>query len=116
VVRGDERRNAGRDDAPGAEQDRPGPGQQAAYYMARDAHGTALAFAGAALFGRFGVLFILVSRPDRQPDASLGAVLAAHPPRLRPRLLRSQAPARRLRPARSGWQSVLPAPGGLPSP
>ena len=54
----------------GPEQAKPGPGQQAAYYVARDAHGTALAFAAAALFDHFAVLFDLVSRPDRQPDAS----------------------------------------------
>ena len=59
-----------RGDKPGPEQDRPGPGQQAAYYVARDARGTPLAFAGAALFGQFAALFGLVSRPDRQPDAS----------------------------------------------
>ena len=59
-----------RDDRPGPEQDRPGPGQQVAYYVARDVRGTALAFAGAALFGHFAVLFALVSRPDQQPDAS----------------------------------------------
>ena len=59
-----------RGDEPGAQQDRPGPGQQAAYYVARDALGTPLAFAGAALFGHFAALFALVSRPDRQPDAS----------------------------------------------
>jgi hypothetical protein len=59
-----------RDDKPGPEQDRPGPGQQAAFYVARDGRGTALAFAGAALFGQFAALFSLVSRPDRQPDAS----------------------------------------------
>ena len=63
--------------------DRPGPEQRMAiaafeerlennlyYYVARDARGTPLAFAGAALFGQFGVLFSLVSRPDRQPGAS----------------------------------------------
>lgn len=59
-----------RGDKPGPEQDRPGPGQQAVYYVARDARGTPLAFAGAALFGQFAALFSLVSRPDRQPDAS----------------------------------------------
>jgi len=59
-----------RDDRPGPEQDRPGPGQQVAYYVARDARGAALAFAGAALFGQFAVLFALVTRPDRQPDSS----------------------------------------------
>lgn len=55
---------------PGPEQDRPGRGQQAAYYAARDARGAPLAFAGVALFGQFAALFALVSRPDRQPDAS----------------------------------------------
>ena len=59
-----------RGDKPGPEQDRPGPRQNAAYYVARDAGGTPLAFAGAALFGQFATLFALVSRPDRQPDAS----------------------------------------------
>ena len=48
----------------------PEPGQQVAYYVARDARGAALAFAGAALFGQFAVLFALVTRPDRQPDSS----------------------------------------------
>jgi len=59
-----------RGDMPGPEQDRPGPGQQVAYYLARDGQGAALAFAEAALFGQFAVLYTLVSRPDRQPDAS----------------------------------------------
>ncbi len=59
-----------RGDKPGPEQDRPEPGQLAAYYVARDARGTPLAFAGVALFGQFAALFALVSRPDRQPDAS----------------------------------------------
>jgi hypothetical protein len=59
-----------RGEKPGPEQDKPGPGQQAAYYVARDARGTPLAFAGAALFGQFAALFALVSRPERQPDAS----------------------------------------------
>jgi len=60
-----------RDDMPDpGEQAWPGPGQQVAYYVARDVRGTALAFAGAALFGHFAVLFALVSRPDLQPDAS----------------------------------------------
>jgi hypothetical protein len=40
------------------------------YYMARDAHQTPLAFAGAARFGQFAVLFVLASRPDRRPRAS----------------------------------------------
>jgi hypothetical protein len=59
-----------RDDTPGPDHDRPRPEQDVAFYVARDARGTALAFAGAALFGQFAVLFALVSRPDRQPDAS----------------------------------------------
>jgi hypothetical protein len=59
-----------RDDKPGPRQDRPGPGQQAAYYVARAVCGEPLAFAGAALFGQFAVLFDLISRPDRQPDSS----------------------------------------------
>jgi hypothetical protein len=59
-----------RGDKPGPEQDKPGPGQHAAYYVARDVGGTPLAFAGAALFGQFSALFALVSRPDRPPDAS----------------------------------------------
>jgi hypothetical protein len=59
-----------RDGKPGPDQDKPGPKQQVAYYVARDARGTALAFAGVALFGEFAALFDLVSRPDRQPDAS----------------------------------------------
>ena len=59
-----------RGDTPGPEEERPGPERQAAYYVARDARGTPLAFAGAALFGQFAALFSLVSRFDRQPDAS----------------------------------------------
>jgi hypothetical protein len=47
-----------------------GPGQQAACYVARTARGEPLAFAGAAMFGQFAVLFTLISRPDRQPDSS----------------------------------------------
>jgi len=38
--------------------------------VARTARGEPLAFAGAALFGQFAVLFDLISRPDRQPDPS----------------------------------------------
>jgi hypothetical protein len=57
-------------DEPGPEQDRARPGQQVAYYVALDAHGTALAFAGAALFGQSATLLSLVSRLDRQPDSS----------------------------------------------
>lgn len=57
-------------DQPGPQQYRRGPGQQAAYYVARTARGEPLAFAGAALFGQFAALFTLISRPDRQPDSS----------------------------------------------
>jgi hypothetical protein len=49
---------------------KPGPGQQVAYYVARDAHERPLAFAGVALFGQFGVLFTMLSHLDRQPSAS----------------------------------------------
>jgi hypothetical protein len=56
--------------AVGREMDKPDPGQQMAYYVARDAHGTPLAFAGVALFGQFAVLFAMLSRPDRHPGAS----------------------------------------------
>jgi hypothetical protein len=59
-----------RDNTPGPDHERPRPGQQVAFYVARDVRGTALAFAGVALFGHFAVLFALVGRPDRQPDAS----------------------------------------------
>jgi hypothetical protein len=59
-----------RDDRPGPEQDRPSSEQYVAYYVARDSRGTALAFAGSALFEQFAVLFALVTRPDRQPDSS----------------------------------------------
>jgi hypothetical protein len=53
----------------------PGPHEDrhrrpAAYYVAQDARGTPLALAAAALFGQFAVLFALVNRPDRHPDAS----------------------------------------------
>ena len=50
--------------------DEPGPGQQVAYYVARDAHERPLAFAGAALFGQFAVLFTMLSHLGRQPGAS----------------------------------------------
>jgi hypothetical protein len=59
-----------REEKPGPEQDKPRQGRHVAYYVARDARGMALASAGAALFGQFALLFHLVSRPDRQPDAS----------------------------------------------
>jgi hypothetical protein len=57
-----------RGDEPGPHEDRH-PGR-AAYYVARDADGTPLAYAGAALFGQFAVLFTLVSGPGQRPEAS----------------------------------------------
>ena len=50
--------------------DTPGPGQHMAYYVARDADETPLAFARAALFGQFAVLFTMLSDQDRYPGAS----------------------------------------------
>jgi len=50
--------------------DRPEPGQQVAYYVARDAHETPLAYAGVALFSQFAVLCRMLSRPDQHPSAS----------------------------------------------
>ena len=50
--------------------DKPGPGQQVAYYMARDARKSPLAIAGVALFGQFAVLFCMLSDRDRYPSAS----------------------------------------------
>ena len=62
---------AARHDAPGAlqEMEEAEPGQQVAYYVARDADETPLAFARVALFGQFAVLFAMLSRPDLQPSA-----------------------------------------------
>jgi hypothetical protein len=48
----------------------PERGQQVAYYVARDADGTPLAYAGVALFGQFACLFTMFSHLDRQPSAS----------------------------------------------
>jgi len=48
----------------------PEPGQQVAYYVARDADETPLAYAGVALFGQFACLFTMFSHVDRQPSAS----------------------------------------------
>ena len=48
----------------------PGPGQQVAYYVARSADQTPLAFARVALFGEFAVLFTMLSHLDRRPAAS----------------------------------------------
>jgi hypothetical protein len=56
--------------AVGQEMDKPESGQQVAYYLARDAHQTPLAFASVALFGQFAVLFTMLSHLDRQPSAS----------------------------------------------
>jgi hypothetical protein len=52
------------------EMDKPGHGQQVAYYVARDADGTPLAFARVALLGQFAVLFTMLSHPGRLPSAS----------------------------------------------
>lgn len=54
----------------GAELTKPEPGQQVAYYVARDRDKSPLAFAGAALFGQFAVLFSLLSHPGRHPVSS----------------------------------------------
>jgi hypothetical protein len=50
--------------------DKPQPGLQVAYYVARDARDTPVAFAGVALFGQFAVLFAMLSHLDRHPSAS----------------------------------------------
>jgi hypothetical protein len=52
------------------EMGKPGPGQQLAYYAARDADEMPLAFAGVALFGQFAVLFTMLTNHDRHPSAS----------------------------------------------
>ena len=49
---------------------KPEPGQRVAYYVARDADQAPLAFAAVALFGRFAVLFNLLSYPGRHPLSS----------------------------------------------
>ena len=61
-----------RHDGPDAirELSEPEPGQHVAYYVARDADETPLAFARVALFDRFAVLFTMLSRLDRHPNAS----------------------------------------------
>jgi len=53
-----------------AELARPAPGQHVAYYVARDHDKAPLAFAGAALFGQFAVLFSLLSHPGLHPVSS----------------------------------------------
>ena len=50
--------------------DKPGPGQQVAYYVARDADESPLAYARVALLGQFAVLLSLISHLDRSPSAS----------------------------------------------
>jgi hypothetical protein len=62
----------GRLDGPAAvqEMNEPAPGQLVAYYVARDADETPLAFARVALFGQFAVLFTMLSRLDQHPSAS----------------------------------------------
>jgi hypothetical protein len=61
-----------RRDGPAAIQEmaKPEPGQQVAYYVARDADETPLVFARVALFGQFAVLFTMLSHFDRHPSAS----------------------------------------------
>ena len=61
-----------RHDGPNAmrELNEPEPGQQVAYYVARDADETPLAFARVALFDQFAVLFTMLSHLDRHPSAS----------------------------------------------
>ena len=49
---------------------KPGPEQQVAYYLARDADDSPLAFARVALLGEFAVLFTMLSHPDKRPSAS----------------------------------------------
>jgi hypothetical protein len=65
ILRG---RPDGRDMA--REMDKPAPGQEVAYYVAREANGTPLAFARVAMFDQFAVLFTMLSHLDRQPSAS----------------------------------------------
>jgi hypothetical protein len=60
-------RNPG--DTPG-NQGKSGPGRQMAYYVARDAGGIPLVFAGAELFGQFAGLFVMTSHNDRRPCTS----------------------------------------------
>ena len=57
-------------EAPVRDMGKPEPGQRVTYYVARDAYGTPLAFAGVALFGQFAVLFVMASQTDRRPCAS----------------------------------------------
>jgi hypothetical protein len=61
-----------RDDGPAMARQmaKPGPEQQVAYYVARDADDSPLAFARVALLGEFAVLFTMLSHPDKRPSAS----------------------------------------------
>jgi hypothetical protein len=61
-----------RPDGPAAAREmlKPAPGQRVAYYVARDAYETPLAFARVALFGQFAVLLTMLSRLDRHPSVS----------------------------------------------
>ena len=43
--------------------------------MAHNAHETPLAFAGAALFGQFAVLFVALCAAWRQPSVTVGMCL-----------------------------------------
>jgi hypothetical protein len=58
------------DPATALEMKKPEPGQQMAYYVARDADEKPLVFARVALFGQFAVLFAMLSRLDRHPSVS----------------------------------------------
>jgi hypothetical protein len=49
---------------------KPEPGQQVAFYLARDTDETPLAFARVALLGQFAVLFTMLSHPDKRPRAT----------------------------------------------
>jgi hypothetical protein len=49
---------------------KPEPGQHVAYYVARDADETPLAFARVALLGQFAALFTMLSDQNRRPSAS----------------------------------------------
>jgi len=61
-----------RRDGPAVTQEigKPEPGQQVAYYVARDADEKPLVFARVALLGQFAVLFTMLSRFDQHPSAS----------------------------------------------
>jgi hypothetical protein len=58
------------DPAAAREIGKPNSGQQLAYYVARDADKTPLAFAHVALCGQFAVLTAMVSHLDRHPNSS----------------------------------------------